>query len=252
MATSFEAAYAKFANNPAALGLRDIYALKEHSPDLAIAAAEAVRAALERKQQAAQEDPMPVVRMERPLPVVKLQRPRSHATCAVMRTPPSAPTMPDKSKKPATIPSESSADMKRLDLAGSAEDSVVTVVARYLSTTDEGLAEATARLLPHLKRHQRADIVLPLLMWSREVNKKNIERNSRIQALESRIATLEARPGLKWAGTHVAGAHYPESSIVTRSGGLWVATKATQRTPGTPEGIDHWRLIVKGGTHSRP
>jgi len=67
----------------------------------------------------------------------------------------------------------------------------------------------------------------------------------RIQEPETRLAGLESRPLLKWAGIHTEGQEYREAQLVTRSGSLWVSTAATKSTPGTP-GCD-WRLIVKKG-----
>ena len=63
--------------------------------------------------------------------------------------------------------------------------------------------------------------------------------------LEARIAALESRPLLKWAGTFVEGQEYAEAQLVTRSGSLWLSTAATKTTLGTP-GSD-WRLVVKKG-----
>jgi hypothetical protein len=66
------------------------------------------------------------------------------------------------------------------------------------------------------------------------------------KALEQRIAALESRPLLKYAGIHVEGQPYAEAQLVTRSGSLWVSTEPTSTTPGTPG--SHWRLIVKRGS----
>ena len=63
--------------------------------------------------------------------------------------------------------------------------------------------------------------------------------------LEARVKQLESRPLLKYAGIHVEGQAYAECQLVTRSGGLWMSTKATSTTPGTPG--SQWRLIVKSG-----
>lgn len=67
----------------------------------------------------------------------------------------------------------------------------------------------------------------------------------KIATLEARIAALESRPQLKWAGIFVDGDTYPECALVTRSGSLWLAQRATATTPGS-EGSD-WRLVVKSG-----
>lgn len=87
--STFPLAYRRFVENPGDLDLRDIHALKERDPQLAVAAAEACRAALERQCKRALAGPRPVVKMARRLPVVRLQR--AHAIRVVrvaIRTPP--------------------------------------------------------------------------------------------------------------------------------------------------------------------
>lgn len=69
------------------------------------------------------------------------------------------------------------------------------------------------------------------------------KRDLRIAALEAKIALLEKRPALKWAGIWAPGG-YDACSLCTRSGSLWLSTEATMQQPG--EG-PHWRLIVKKG-----
>jgi hypothetical protein len=76
-------------------------------------------------------------------------------------------------------------------------------------------------------------------------NAKNIERNDRIAALETKIAELESRPFPKWAGVFTEGQSYGECSLVTDKGALWVATRDTAERPGAP--ASGWRLIVKSG-----
>jgi hypothetical protein len=62
--------------------------------------------------------------------------------------------------------------------------------------------------------------------------------------LEARIKSLEAQPLPKYCGVYQAGADYLAGSLVTRSGGLWLATIDTHDTPGAGSA---WRLIVKEG-----
>ena len=68
------------------------------------------------------------------------------------------------------------------------------------------------------------------------------------ELLEKRIAALEQRPaGVTWAGTFEAGKDYGVGQLVTRSGSLWLATRATHDTPGDASGA--WRLVVKSGSY---
>lgn len=69
----------------------------------------------------------------------------------------------------------------------------------------------------------------------------------RIAELERRIAELEARPALKHMGVHTENRAYLEGSLVTRAGGLWLATAPTSDVPGNSRA---WRLIVKQGRAS--
>jgi hypothetical protein len=62
--------------------------------------------------------------------------------------------------------------------------------------------------------------------------------------LVERIKSLESQPLPKYCGVYQAGLDYIAGSLVTRSGGLWLATIDTKDTPGTGSS---WRLIVKEG-----
>jgi hypothetical protein len=62
--------------------------------------------------------------------------------------------------------------------------------------------------------------------------------------LVERIKALEAQPLPKYCGVYQAGSDYVAGSLVTRSGGLWLALEDTNTTPGAGAS---WRLIVKEG-----
>jgi hypothetical protein len=67
-----------------------------------------------------------------------------------------------------------------------------------------------------------------------------------IADLEQKVATLEARPAVEYAGIWQDGKTYPAGSLCTRSGSLWLATcGSTSVTPG--DGNACWKLIVKQG-----
>jgi len=103
----------------------------------------------------------------------------------------------------------------------------------------------------YAKRCPRAPIPLALLnavfdqllTCLKVMNEKNKGRNERLDVLEARLAALDARPELKYMGSHREDASYPANALVTRRGGLWLATEATDETPG--DGPTPWKLIVK-------
>ena len=66
----------------------------------------------------------------------------------------------------------------------------------------------------------------------------------RLVALEADVEALKARPELKHCGVFRDQSAYEPGSLVTRSGGLWLATA---RTAGAPGADPSWRLVVKSG-----
>jgi hypothetical protein len=66
-----------------------------------------------------------------------------------------------------------------------------------------------------------------------------------IAELSARLTQVENRPLLKWCGPFREGQPYAEAQLVTKSGDLWVSTRATSSIPGT-SGSD-WRLVVRRG-----
>jgi len=83
---------------------------------------------------------------------------------------------------------------------------------------------------------------LPILGTLRTRIREDAER---IDALEKQIKTLEERPQLEYRGVFSDSTLYQMGSLVTRSGGLWLALRETAATPGTAS--ECWRLIVKEG-----
>lgn len=72
-----------------------------------------------------------------------------------------------------------------------------------------------------------------------------IVHTAKREALEARVAALEARPALKWAGVWKGDVPYKENSLITHSGGLWLATIESKGCRPGDGAI--WRLIVKKG-----
>jgi hypothetical protein len=58
------------------------------------------------------------------------------------------------------------------------------------------------------------------------------ELDKATKPLLDRIAELERRPTLKYAGVWREGKAYPVGALVTRSGGLWLSTEDTAGNPG--------------------
>ena len=72
------------------------------------------------------------------------------------------------------------------------------------------------------------------------------KQKSRIEALEQRIAALEAKPSVKFCGTWARGKTYEPGDAVVRDGGLWIC-KA--QTPGEPsKDFVGWQLAVRKGS----
>jgi hypothetical protein len=67
-----------------------------------------------------------------------------------------------------------------------------------------------------------------------------------IAALTARVAVLEARPVIQYAGVWKAGQRYPRGTAITHDGGLWIAEAETEgERPGN--GPTAWKLAVKRG-----
>jgi hypothetical protein len=91
------------------------------------------------------------------------------------------------------------------------------------------------------------DLISELLQLWDASNEKNAERNQRLDALELRIAALEARKsaaGVRWAGQWKNGRTFHEGELVTFDGSLWVCTRETS---SPPKRCDDYTLIVKQG-----
>ena len=69
--------------------------------------------------------------------------------------------------------------------------------------------------------------------------------------LRDRIRSLEARPPLKYCGVWVAGKTYPENSLVTKGGSLWIAKQTTAAFPGGGAEPGSWQLCVRRGNDGK-
>ena len=71
----------------------------------------------------------------------------------------------------------------------------------------------------------------------------------RIAPLRERLDALEARPELKYLGTHKPGQRYERGNLTTCSGSLWHCNDAeTLERPGESAA---WTLVAKRGSDGR-
>jgi hypothetical protein len=70
--------------------------------------------------------------------------------------------------------------------------------------------------------------------------------SGRPDAIEQRLAALEARPGLKYMGAHEPTQLYQPGDVVTAQGSMWACREAV--AGAAPEdGSPCWTLCVKRG-----
>jgi len=84
----------------------------------------------------------------------------------------------------------------------------------------------------------------------KEMNALNRERNRRIDALEQRIAALEARPALHDAGAWRPDTTYNAGALVSFDGSGWICN-TTHRSAGREPSHDCFRLLTKRGRDGR-
>lgn len=66
---------------------------------------------------------------------------------------------------------------------------------------------------------------------------------------EARLAKLEARPELKFCGSHQRALTYARGSIVNHDGSCWIALRQVEgERPGEGQA---WQLLVKKGQDAR-
>jgi hypothetical protein len=90
-----------------------------------------------------------------------------------------------------------------------------------------------------------ASMLIELSKQLHAERRRSHDLDTALAALQMRVATLEQRPELRYCGTWRQGERYSEGNLVTRAGGLWLAERETDRTPGTEN--SGWKLIVKEG-----
>jgi hypothetical protein len=67
--------------------------------------------------------------------------------------------------------------------------------------------------------------------------------SGRIEALEARVAALEAKPHVKFCGIYEPGRSYTPGDACTHGGGLWICKAATTGQPN--QDYAGWTLAVK-------
>jgi hypothetical protein len=71
------------------------------------------------------------------------------------------------------------------------------------------------------------------------------ELKSQVGELRAKVFQLEGKALPTYSGKHERGTKYIPGSLVTKAGGLWLATAETDETPG--HGPTRWLLVVKRG-----
>lgn len=66
-----------------------------------------------------------------------------------------------------------------------------------------------------------------------------------LEPLRKRILELEQRPDVAWKGVWQENTAYVAGALITRRGGLWLATRSTGDRPGDDN--SGWRLVCKEG-----
>lgn len=88
----------------------------------------------------------------------------------------------------------------------------------------------------------------PIFKFLRRVQQKNVERNTKIAALEARVAALEDT-SLKAGGTWTRGQAYAKNETVQHDGSLWRCCES--HTSGASFSHEHFILVVKRGRDGR-
>lgn len=70
-----------------------------------------------------------------------------------------------------------------------------------------------------------------------------------VAPLRAQVEVLEARPQLRYEGTHEIGKLYTPGAFVTFDGCLWCCIEETRNRPGN--GDRCWRLAVKRGADGK-
>ena len=105
-----------------------------------------------------------------------------------------------------------------------------------------------------IKKHGRKPVSFNVLgavmdqvfVFCKQMNAKNIERNTRLDGLEARIAAIESEPrALSYAGTFQENRTFEKNTAVTHRGSLWVSVRATSGEPGSDD--SGWLLACKRG-----
>jgi hypothetical protein len=126
-------------------------------------------------------------------------------------------------------------------------------VERFRALSGEGDAkQAVENMAAFASAHKalRLDLVVMMVAFAKIGGLSRTVRalRSRVAETESRLALVEARPALKYAGAWRPDAAFAEGSLISHKGGLWLAlADSVGRRPGTNEGSDSWRLVVKSG-----
>jgi len=116
--------------------------------------------------------------------------------------------------------------------------------------TDDALNEAGHKCLDAARALPQEVVIVDILCTFRSIDEKNLARNARLDALEAKVADLEARPkGLDYCGGYQRALTYKRHQGVSHQGSLYVCVAdVTREIPGSSQ---HWQLCAKAVADGR-
>lgn len=125
-------------------------------------------------------------------------------------------------------------------------DAVKTLIFGSEDHVEDSVRTFTAVATKIPGQHKMAALLLmPALFIVRQMNARNKERNARLDALERRLDSLEAKPHVRYCGVWEADRQYCAGDAATLSGSLWISHIDSKGVrPGDGK---IWQLAVKRG-----
>jgi hypothetical protein len=116
--------------------------------------------------------------------------------------------------------------------------------AKMAAAVKEHIARALAPIATRLSAVEARTGALSMLLGKGEAAGKI----GALEAFETRIKALEARPSMSYRGVWEEGERNLPGDVCTHDGSMWHCWRATKDRPGTS---DAWQLCVKHGRDAR-